>query len=680
MSVKVSVVVPVYNPGNCIDGCIRSMLDQSLPADEYEVLFIDDGSTDETPARLDKLADKHPQFRVIHIPNSGWPGKPRNIGVEHARGEYVQFLDQDDKMAPEALARLYALGSSNSADIVMGKVASDFRGVPHGVFRITRDKVTIHDFPLIDSLTPHKMFRRDFLREHGIAYPEGKRRLEDQLYMVRAYFPAKAVSILGDYTCYYYRKRADGKNAGSTRIEPRGYYGNLREVLDTVVANTEPGPFRSKLLRRFYRVEMLGRLSEPKYLKHDEAYRAELFKSVRELADDHMDSSVEAGLTGLLRLRSTLLRANRPADVLELARRASRIKACGTLDSLHWQHGGLKISFTTWFGHGPDAAEPLVLVRDQDRWQLDPMLSEGFTDTGVDVTDELSTFRVQVGLRNRENAVEWLVPAKVKLVTEDLGDGRFRPVLHGVATIDPQRLAGKRPLNRGIWDVWLRTMGAGLDRRMRLGADHSAAAAAGLVPALLGDPAQLVIPYLTETHDNLSLDVDRRGKHLGRQIRPEAVTAEPGDGWSVSLALPVATVAGTVPTAVTLELEDSGRSIPARLVPGEKNGIKLVATAPKGSGAAGQAAAKLPSGSWALSAYLDGPDQPATPLGHRVVVQRGRLHLAGTPRIGLPARTARRALRAAFAKQGLRRLGHRVLDSVPARTRRKIRAVLRRMR
>ena len=313
---KVSVVIPVYNPGRYIDDCIQSMLDQSLPADEYEVLFVDDGSTDDTPAHLDRLAAEHSQLRVVHIPNSGWPGKPRNVGVNHARGEYVQFVDQDDTMAPEALARLYDLGARNDADIVIGKVTSDFRGVPHGVFRHTRNQVTIHDFPLIDSLTPHKMFRRDFLRDHGIAFPEGKRRLEDQLYMVRAYFPAKTVSVLGDYPCYFYRKRDDGKNAGTARIEPRGYYANLREVLDTVIANTEPGEFRDKLLRRFYRVEMLGRLSEPSYPKHDDEFRGRLFREVHQLAADYITDGVEQGLGGLLRLRSVLLRANRPAELL----------------------------------------------------------------------------------------------------------------------------------------------------------------------------------------------------------------------------------------------------------------------------------------------------------------------------------------------------------------------------
>src|SRR5215217_4592305 len=66
---KVSVIVPVYDPGPDIDDCIDSLLRQTLPADELELIFVDDGSTDDTPARLDALAAAHRHVRVEHIPN-----------------------------------------------------------------------------------------------------------------------------------------------------------------------------------------------------------------------------------------------------------------------------------------------------------------------------------------------------------------------------------------------------------------------------------------------------------------------------------------------------------------------------------------------------------------------------------------------------------------------------------
>src|SRR3954452_25095038 len=93
---KVSVIVPVFDPGSDIDDLIASLLRQTLPASELELIFVDDGSTDDTPARLDALAAEHAHVHVQHIPNSGWPGKPRNVGLDMAKGEYVFFADNDE--------------------------------------------------------------------------------------------------------------------------------------------------------------------------------------------------------------------------------------------------------------------------------------------------------------------------------------------------------------------------------------------------------------------------------------------------------------------------------------------------------------------------------------------------------------------------------------------------------
>src|SRR4051812_1252197 len=119
---KVSAIVPVYNPGSDIDDCIRTLLDQSLLPADYEVIFVDDGSTDGTGERLEALAVAHANVRVEHIPNSGWPGRPRNVGLDMARGEFVYFVDNDDWVGHEALERCYERAVRDDVDIVIGKV------------------------------------------------------------------------------------------------------------------------------------------------------------------------------------------------------------------------------------------------------------------------------------------------------------------------------------------------------------------------------------------------------------------------------------------------------------------------------------------------------------------------------------------------------------------------------
>ena len=93
----------------------------------------------------------------------------------------------------------------------------------------------------------------------GIRFHEEKRRLEDQLFMVRSYLAAQCVSIVADYPCYFYLKRTEGRNIASANPDPHSYYSALREILDVIDETVEPGAFRDRLLRRFYRGEMLGR-------------------------------------------------------------------------------------------------------------------------------------------------------------------------------------------------------------------------------------------------------------------------------------------------------------------------------------------------------------------------------------------------------------------------------------
>ncbi|MBO0827934.1 MAG: glycosyltransferase family 2 protein, partial [Streptosporangiales bacterium] len=349
--VKVTVVVPVYNPGKHIEPLIESLRRQTLPADEFEAVFVDDGSTDETPGRLDELAAEAPNVRVVHQPNSGWPGKPRNVGIDLARGEFVQFVDQDDELDPEALDHLYRRAVETSADVVLGKVVGRGRSVPVSVFQRRDDHATLASSPLISTLSPHKMFRKQMLDEHHIRFPEGKRRLEDHPFVVHAYFAARNIAILADRPCYYFTRRSDDENNSFQRFDPAGYFNNVEDSIDVVEAYTEPGPLRNKLLSRFYRNEMLSRLSEPQILNFPEDYRKELFEQTRLLSGRRFPDAVPDHLPLPNRLRSILLRAGRLDDMVEFARRCSDVRANAELGDVRWRDGRLELDVEATMGY-----------------------------------------------------------------------------------------------------------------------------------------------------------------------------------------------------------------------------------------------------------------------------------------------------------------------------------------
>lgn len=90
---KFSIIVPAYNVAQYIEECIESILNQDY--DNYEIIVVDDGATDETPKILDEIASKSEKVRVIHQKNGGLSAA-RNSGIEAASGDYILFLDGDD--------------------------------------------------------------------------------------------------------------------------------------------------------------------------------------------------------------------------------------------------------------------------------------------------------------------------------------------------------------------------------------------------------------------------------------------------------------------------------------------------------------------------------------------------------------------------------------------------------
>ncbi|MFE9109594.1 glycosyltransferase family 2 protein [Streptomyces collinus] len=508
MPVKVSVIIPVYNPGIYIEDCISSLQRQSLPPDEFEVIFVDDGSTDETPARLDALAAEDPRMKVIHQENSGWSGKPRNVGIEASRGEFVMFVDNDDYLGDEALERMYDYGVANGADVVVGKMAGKGRGVPVELFRRNHPRATVENAPLIDSLTPHKMFRRAFLDRIGLRFPEGRRRLEDHVFIAEAYLRAENVSVLSDYVCYYHLRRDDGSNAGFERFDPVGYFRNLREALDVVERYTEPGPVRDRLFRRWLRVEMVERLRSRRLLNLPDDYRRELFGEIHEVVVERFGPGVAAGLQPTQQVVAALTAADRYDDVVAFAEWEAGVAPVATPGGIAWRDGLLHIDFTAEYLSGGEpmlypagaAAAPLTDVPKDVTEAVRWVASETAARFGQAAADLL--------LRERSSAAQYFQPVEFTRETVPAGDGaEVRLVLRATATVDPAALP-----RDGAWDALVRVKTGGWTKECRLGPaprEHRPTPEVGVV----GD--RPVLPYWTEPHGNFSLELRPRGKRLG---------------------------------------------------------------------------------------------------------------------------------------------------------------------
>lgn len=111
----VSVIVPVYNAGRFVDEAVASVTAQTFT--DWELILVDDGSTDDSGRRCDEAAASDSRIRVIHKPNGGL-SDARNAGIDEAGGEWIVFLDADDRLDPRALELMTAEAASTRAEVV----------------------------------------------------------------------------------------------------------------------------------------------------------------------------------------------------------------------------------------------------------------------------------------------------------------------------------------------------------------------------------------------------------------------------------------------------------------------------------------------------------------------------------------------------------------------------------
>lgn len=207
MDKRISIIVPVYNVEKYLTRCIDSILAQTYQ--NIEVILVNDGSTDSSPAICDEYAQKDARISVIHKENGGL-SSARNAGLDAATGEYIGFVDSDDFIAPDMYANLLKTLDSDKVGIAncmyvrafdSGKTA-DSR-VPHNqnecISRINYlEELLLH---VGDVSVCTKLFSHQIIGD--IRFPEGKLN-EDFPFMVRLSENIENIQFVGQVGYYYY--------------------------------------------------------------------------------------------------------------------------------------------------------------------------------------------------------------------------------------------------------------------------------------------------------------------------------------------------------------------------------------------------------------------------------------------------------------------------------------------
>lgn len=275
----VCIVIPVYNVKPYIKRCIKSILAQTIA--NYEVLLIDDGSTDGSADLCDLISQKYKKIITYHKPNGG-AGSARNYGIEKAlekNYQYIAFVDPDDTLEPYYLEILMNTIEEDNADMAIcgyksvsyrnGKVVDEkvFNNALEGGFKdFAEELCMLHDNTLLFSVW-NKLFRLSLIHEHGIKFGNTKR-LEDAVFVYRylqfAMCIAFSSSIIYNYSLYYNGRTTATKSFLNEYCKGSFYtYINGQNVVKHMTSmnmNSDAVELFSKRIKRHFQSCLIGEM------------------------------------------------------------------------------------------------------------------------------------------------------------------------------------------------------------------------------------------------------------------------------------------------------------------------------------------------------------------------------------------------------------------------------------
>ncbi|WP_169808891.1 glycosyltransferase family 2 protein [Microtetraspora fusca] len=574
MGVKVSVVVSTCDAGpasNAMDACVRSVLEQSLPADRYEVIFADDGSSDGTRERLDAVAATCENVRVLHLDHSGGPARGRNVALSLVRGDYVYFMNQHDRLEHSALQNMYGMAVRAGADVLVGRLVGE--GTPLSAFTGSRERADVIRDRLLALPTAHKLFRVGFLAENQIRFPD--RPLAEEAFVTHAYLAAAVISIhAGQICCRVAAPRED------PREDPAALVGGLRTILDIVEAYTPPGQRRDRIQAHWFRVLGLRRLGGARFEAMGEHRRAALFTRLRDLAAERLPARLDAYLPVHLRARAALLRAGRQEELARLVAASRGTRLYAELQEVHWDQSVLTMDLAVEIVDA--GGTPLRFHAENGRlhWRPPVPLEGLLAPEMADVTEAARRARMEVYVRDAESGVVYFLPVTSTVQHARDGDG-VRVWAAGQARLDIGSAALGRPLRPGLWEVHVRMRGVH-PARTRVARAEAPMNCAGV---LADYPRRLVVPCWSGRGE-LSVCIEPRSfSESIALVSPRASVTHSDD--DVYVVMPVPYVPPSGGPAVELVLRQlggrgRGMTVPALVEPGVPGRVpgQLVAKVP----------------------------------------------------------------------------------------------------
>ena len=245
--IKLSLIVPVYNCIGNLSACIDSILRQTNS--DWELLLVDDGSSDGSGAVCDRFAEQDGRIRVFHKANGG-ASSARNLGLKYATGDYILFIDGDDTVEPDFLERIsHSLSETSSHMVIFGMAfdsysldghleKTDLFSVKHtGLFSSQEILSSCSDFFADNALSSvcNKAFSKRILQDIGLRFSEQMTLYEDLDFVLR-YLPYCEQTVCLDQALYHYHIQPHTPFESRREYHLEKLQHNLDLLMDSVLA------------------------------------------------------------------------------------------------------------------------------------------------------------------------------------------------------------------------------------------------------------------------------------------------------------------------------------------------------------------------------------------------------------------------------------------------------------
>ncbi|KAB3539665.1 glycosyltransferase family 2 protein [Alkaliphilus pronyensis] len=218
-----SIIIPVYNVERYLADCLDSILNQNFT--DFEVILVNDASSDNSGEICDEYVSRHNNFKVIHLPKNMLPAGARNVGLEHSSGDYVHFCDSDDYYIKNSFLNIVDALQAHKPDVLIGQFickpekgafyCSDVSFDP-AVFQHDKPEIVINylnKLPKLTCTTWRFILKREFLLKNQIYFLEGFH-VEDEEWFPKIICSAEKIALLSS-PFYCYRPRATGSITSS---------------------------------------------------------------------------------------------------------------------------------------------------------------------------------------------------------------------------------------------------------------------------------------------------------------------------------------------------------------------------------------------------------------------------------------------------------------------------------